>query len=186
MNKYPWVVALMDSTGTQQFCGGTLVASKYVVTAAHCMVDDNNQVVAPSSLVVRIGDHDLLTVGETSLEKTVSVTKITVHENYGGADLNNDIAMLELGQELDLDVYTPACLAQTSDTSTFDGVTAQAYGWGTTSSGGPVSNKLLEVSLPVVTTAVCEAAMGPLTAGQLCAGGELNKDSCQVSMTTAY
>ena len=35
-NKYPWMAALVDSTGGQ-FCGGTLVASKYVISAAHCM-----------------------------------------------------------------------------------------------------------------------------------------------------
>ena len=35
-NKYPWVVALLHSDG-YLFCGGTLVASKYVVTAASCM-----------------------------------------------------------------------------------------------------------------------------------------------------
>ena len=39
-NKYPWMVALVTSLGGQ-FCGGTLVASKYVVTAAHCMFVDN-------------------------------------------------------------------------------------------------------------------------------------------------
>ena len=35
------MVALMSSSGSQ-FCGGTLVASKYVVTAAHCMFLDQN------------------------------------------------------------------------------------------------------------------------------------------------
>merc|ERR1719384_664687 len=37
-NKYPWMVALVDTNTTDgQFCGGTLVASKYIITAAHCM-----------------------------------------------------------------------------------------------------------------------------------------------------
>ena len=34
------MVALVDSSGSQ-FCGGTLVASKYVISAAHCMFMDN-------------------------------------------------------------------------------------------------------------------------------------------------
>ena len=36
INKYPWVVSI-TVPGFNHYCGGTLVASKYVVTAAHCM-----------------------------------------------------------------------------------------------------------------------------------------------------
>ena len=37
-NQYPWVVLLkiMNSKGFST-CGGTLVASKYIITAAHCV-----------------------------------------------------------------------------------------------------------------------------------------------------
>ena len=55
------------------------------------------------------------------------------------------------------------------------------YGWGTTSSGGPSSSKLLEVSVPVVTSTQCATSMGPMEGGQICAGGEEGKDSCQVT-----
>ena len=54
------------------------------------------------------------------------------------------------------------------------------YGWGTTSSGGASSSKLLEVGVPVVTSAQCATSMGPMEGGQICAGGEAGKDSCQV------
>ena len=40
-----------------------------------------------------------------------------------------DIAVLELDQELDLETYTPACLAKKSDSS-FVGKSATAAGWG--------------------------------------------------------
>ena len=116
---------------------------------------------------MRIGDHDLLTDGDTTIEKTIAVTNIFNHENYNPSSclkrglkshectfnpLNNDITLLELAEEVDINIYTPACLAQTSDTDTFNGKTAQVYGWGTTSSGGFSSSKLLEVSVPVVTS----------------------------------
>ena len=47
--------------------------------------------------------------------------------------------------QVDLDTYTPVCLAQTSDTETFYGKNAWVYGWGTTASGGSTSATLLEV-----------------------------------------
>merc|ERR1719284_1125830 len=110
-NKYPWMVALMDGTGSSQFCGGTLVASKYVVTAAHCMFFDQNaqQPLTTSQVKVRIGDHDLAATGETSIaEKTIAVSKITNHPSYApaGGSLNNDITVLELSEAVDLNVYT--------------------------------------------------------------------------------
>ena len=43
-NKYPWVVAL-TTLGGGQYCGGTLVASKYVITAAHCMWQDQEMTI---------------------------------------------------------------------------------------------------------------------------------------------
>ena len=77
---------------------------------------------------VRIGDHDLAASGETNIaEKTIAVTNIFNHESYApaGGSLNNDITVLELAEEVDINTYTPACLAQTSDTDTFNGKMAQ-------------------------------------------------------------
>ena len=55
-NKYPWVAALLSNGG--QFCGGTLVASKYVVTAAHCMFldQDATQPVAAGDITVGLAE----------------------------------------------------------------------------------------------------------------------------------
>merc|ERR1719150_3090744 len=180
-NKYPWMAALISNGN--QFCGGALVASKYVVTAAHCMFldQDATQPVSAADVTVRLGDHDLASTADTTIVKDVKVKSIINHENYKPAsgDLSNDITVLELEEEVDLNVYTPACLAKTSDATTFDGKNALVYGWGTTSSGGSSSSKLLEVEVPVVDKATCSAAMGPMEDGQICAGGVKDKDACQ-------
>ena len=56
------------------FCGGTLVASKYVISAAHCMKGKT-----ADQMAVRIGDHDLSTDTEplTLPPKTVNVKALT-------------------------------------------------------------------------------------------------------------
>ena len=149
VNKYPWMVALVSSLG-EHFCGGTLVASRYVVTAAHCMFQNSEltilksledfkvmraEITSPLILFphqVRVGEHQLSESGEGSLaEKTIDVKNFTNHEffNYKEtSSYDNDISILELAQELDLSTYTPACLAKSSDTTTWDGKTAQVYG----------------------------------------------------------
>ena len=59
---------------------------------------------------------------------TIDVTKYTNHEDFNTVTTDNDITIIELAQEVDLTTYTPACLAKTSDTTTFDGKTALVYG----------------------------------------------------------
>ena len=71
----------------------------------------------------------MTTTGEGSLpEMTIDVASITNHENYDSFTTDNDIAIIELAEEVDLTTYTPACMAKTSDTDTFDGKNAWAYG----------------------------------------------------------
>ena len=69
----------------------------------------------------------MTTTGEGSLtEMTIDVTSITNHENYVFPD--NDISIIELAWPVDLTTYTPACMAKSSDTTTFDGKNAWVYG----------------------------------------------------------
>ena len=107
INKYPWMVSLVSSGGGH-FCGGTLVASRYVVTAAHCLEGS-----LPSELAVVLGEHDTTVTGEGSLgELSLAVAAIFSHENYDSFTLDNDISLLELAEEVDINTYTPACMAQ--------------------------------------------------------------------------
>ena len=47
------------------------------------------------------------------------------HEDYDDLNVTNDIALLELEEEVDLKIYTPVCLPDSEDSQQFIG----KYGW---------------------------------------------------------
>ena len=159
-----------------------MVASKYVISAAHCFSqtsdDDGSTTETPASdVIVWIGDHDLQTSGETSLmEKQIAVVSLTLHENYTASPGPWDLAVVELAEAVDLNTYTPACIAKSTDATTFDGKMATVVGWGITSQNGTLPDPLVpyEVQLRIVPCPV------PHNPSDICAGGEEGKDSCQV------
>ena len=143
-------------------------------------------------------------IGEGGLpEITIKVSRYTNHEHYRKRTHENDITLIKLAKEVDLSIYTPACLARRTDTSTFNGKNALVYGkkkdninptsienlnvplclgWGKISSEDPKSlEMLLEVTVPVVSRRTCEVAMSPhITDDMICAGGRRGKDACGV------
>ena len=123
---------------------------------------------------------------ETSLPVLdLHVASYIVHKrfNYQLTGLLHDIVLLKLKDHVYLDVYTPACLPRPGNHSRFSGERATVAGWGDTSFQGKGSTVLLEVELPVITNKLCERKMKTkLVSGQMCAGGEEGRDSCQVEI----
>merc|ERR1719347_1373305 len=182
VNEYPWMSALAYAETGSFFCGGTLIGDRWVVTASHCLFrnPDGTDPLVAEDLDVVLGEHDTADDNESLIpRKSVKVSRIIKHENYNAENSDDDVALLKLSEPVDLNVYTPACVARSGDS--FIGQNAWLYGWGATSFGGEYPEKLLEVEVKIVSQDICKIAMAQydITDGMLCAGGEANKDGCQ-------
>lgn len=175
--SWPWTAELRLNGG--HWCGGALVAPRWVVTAAHCVYGRS-----ATQFTVVVGEHDR-TVAEGT-EQHLSVTQIKIHPNYLHATKSSDIALLNLALDA---VYTsrvqPVRLLQSPfDNPRFaSGVVATVVGWGDTSEGGASASRLQQVSVPIVSNATCNQSQsynGRVDTTMLCAGYAAGgKDSCQ-------
>merc|ERR1712198_80765 len=185
INEWPWMVSMLFSDGVRHKCGGTVVASEWIVTAAHCLYEDSELTVETKveDVSIVLGEHDNSMEGEEILpRKVLKISKYIKHPDYEKITSNADIALLKLAEKVDLNTYTPACMANTGDD--FTGKTAWVYGWGALSFGtGDYPDKLQELSVKIVSQEVCQAAhedlLWTITDGMLCAGGVTGQDSCQ-------
>jgi hypothetical protein len=164
VSENPWQVALTSSDG-EQFCGGSIVSDRVIVTAAHC-----TQGQAEGDIAIRAGATDL-----TSDDgQTRNVTTVIEHPKY--VQGVGDIAMLVLDRPLDLGGNVQAIeLASSADVSGAD--TARVTGWGVeseTSEGTP--SVLQSTDVPLVSDADC-SLVDEGNDDELCAGGT-GSDSC--------
>ncbi|CAH1785597.1 unnamed protein product, partial [Owenia fusiformis] len=149
-NSYPWQASLQD--GTFHYCGASLITAQWVVTAAHCIVDE-------TSTTVVLGEHDRDTASGNEVRAPSAM--IIPHEGYAaGAPYPNDIALIKLQQPVTFNDYIqPACLPEDPNMSVTTEDNCLITGWGSTQDTG--NNKLLqELVVPIWSKEDCAARWG--------------------------
>ena len=177
--SWPWQVALVTADGDHLFCGGSVIAPRWVLTAAHCVKDETTgALMAPDELQVLAGTQHL---DEGGLK--IDVKRIEMHEDYEAASTGNDIALLELARAAGVRAVVLPDMNRVREVATL-GALATVTGWGLMDHRGGLGmpSRLMEVELPLVEERTCRAAYPAqyrIDSSTVCAGFPSGgKDSC--------
>lgn len=186
LGAWPWIAALgyrnnQNPSQPKWLCGGSLISSRHILTAAHCSVRND-------LYVVRIGDLDIRRDDDGAHPVQIEVESKIIHPGYDTKAYVNDIAVLRLAQEVPFSDYVyPICLPVEDPlrNNNFYRYYPFVAGWGSQQSRGPASDILLEVQMPVVSNDACSEAYSKFKSSKIdnriiCAGfAQGGKDACQ-------
>ena len=140
--------------GYGQFCDGSIIHNRFILTAAHCFVGWDE---SPTTYEVVVGAYNK--VEKSSHQKTYLLEDITCHESYkvSSRQIIYDVCILKTAEDIEFNRYVwPICLPdglEPPNDGTYDRLCTVA-GWGDTRFTG--DEKILnEVDVPVLTYDTC-------------------------------
>nr|XP_029718133.1 phenoloxidase-activating factor 3-like [Aedes albopictus] len=186
--EFPWMALLQGFDGSFH-CGGSLIAERYVLTAAHC-----NKIRVYS---VRLGETDISQKEDcirypdgdeecSAPPQDIPVEKFMKNRLHSASQKKNDIALVRLQWAAQLsDSVRPICLPLPEVSRKTLPKKMTVSGWGYTEVSKMTSNQLRYASIPIQSLTRCNQTLRRLKTdwsvdqSQICAGADDDKaDNC--------
>lgn len=168
--EFPWQVSIgfeRADGSIFSFCGGSLIAPDWVLTAAHCDVRAGEKVI--------VGRLDLAT-GEGQV---IDIAEVKNHESYNPQTNDSDITLLRLASPAS---EQPIALIEAGTNLAGPDNDLSVSGYGLLEEGGQASSSLQKVTVPIISNIICQVKYDgtgvQISDNMLCAGSP-GKDSCQ-------
>ncbi|XP_073343183.1 coagulation factor IXa [Pagrus major] len=176
--EIPWQVALIARPSGQLFCGGSILSERWVITAAHCLVEGKG------SFFIRVGEHSVYIHEDT--EQDLEVLEQHLHPRYNAniSLYNHDIALIYLKTPITYSpTVRPICIGPKAFTEALvkESSPATVSGWGRTRFLGSTADTLQKVEVPFTERTECKrSSSARITPVMFCAGYyDEAKDACQ-------
>lgn len=171
--EFPFMASIQSKgqDGTSgHFCGGSVIGARWVLTAAHCVVDTR-----PRDIQVGVGRTN---IDDLASGQTLAVDRIVVHPGYEDTG-TYDAALVRVTAAIAAPSIPLTSVGE--DSLEADGAPLTVAGWGTEFFGSPViPADLKSVDVEAVADASCttNGLMGFQPDSELCAE-TIGGDSCQ-------